>query len=327
MRNKGQNLIEICILFGTVVVVGIMGLMLLGGNIQSIFGNSTEKFKNYEFKNPDQVAMVTPDDDPIDYEGSFNLADPVITANPDTHTVDIDLGDIKISGIPASTSQYISTSGSSGYTDQVADNLDAMVAYLEQLSEAEPDNTDLASMVAIAKEMADKGHIIADSEEWVELAAQRLTSPGALTISDDNLLCQNGNLMSVTPCSDDNDRTITDQDFFFNNNPYDSYTNDMFDMTNGLNNWVEQFSELDSSFASLASTQSEDVQIISNIITTLSGSIHGISQNVKGQIASTEVSDQESLNSNVASITTDVQSSLISLISSKIKEIKERKKE
>ena len=81
MKNKGQNLVEICIIFGCIIVVSILALTLLGHNVFSMFDNSANKY--LKFKAFPEQSVIASSSNP----GSEPLTpDPIVPGVPSTTT-------------------------------------------------------------------------------------------------------------------------------------------------------------------------------------------------------------------------------------------------
>ena len=304
-NGRGQEAIEF-VLITTLVFFGALFVVLVfGSKISNFFtyGSSVAQTANNSVVVLDANSnqKFNPDYDTyVDYATTDpNAVKAVEGSTPGT--VDIIIGDLKVSAVPDSTEAYIQTSGSSGYTENLTQSIESMVAYLQTLSEADPSNTELASMVNAAKKMANTGHLIADSEEWAEYAAKRLSSKEGIYIPDDNLLCEN-----QTSYEEGCDRHIDSQDFFYNDDT-------MEEIPTAISEFIKDLNNSKNTLNSLSETQSDQVKQVVDIINVLATEIDDISLKVKGQLKSTDVVDLDSLNSNIASQKTDLKSELIKM--------------
>jgi Flp pilus assembly pilin Flp len=167
----GQNIVELVIILGLVAVVGITALMLLGGNVKSIFTGASEKtaeYKPFEWKakpaSTNTSTVLNVYDDAIAAEpGELGGTpeNPVKQCNDDSCS--IDFGTISLSGIPKDFNKVIEASGASGETSVISSLLDQIAV---QLAEKNTPET-LAQSEAI-KKLAVTGHNIAYVEQIAE---------------------------------------------------------------------------------------------------------------------------------------------------------------
>lgn len=161
-RIKGQNLVEFAIIFGIIVIIGVIALTLLGKQVNQLFVNSTDKAKKFEPFN----FSVNNDSN----TGNLKAGDlkgtpdnPVRKCNNDVCT--IDFGELILTGVPANYNDYIKSNGTSGTTDHFAQLLEEISQQLEDEGKTKE--------AKIVKDLANMGHFMADYQQLVETKASK----------------------------------------------------------------------------------------------------------------------------------------------------------
>jgi Flp pilus assembly pilin Flp len=140
MKEKGQNLVEFGVIFALVVIAGILSLTLLGDNVRSMFGLSTEEYKNFKpfgdvASSPSDPGSL-PGETPGGEDPYVIPTDPVIpgsgeiTQNPDG-SVNLTIGgqDIMLSSSQIDKLNTVfDTTGSNGMTDTVIAAIEKLIA-------------------------------------------------------------------------------------------------------------------------------------------------------------------------------------------------------
>lgn len=121
MQNRGQNLIEFLVIIAVVVVGGILVLTLLGGNINTMFGKTTEHVNNFDpFNSKGNVTTVTGSSTvngvPVEV---MNDGSAVIEYNGQTVTITSD--------VLNNLNTVFETSGADGITTEVMKAIQQMI--------------------------------------------------------------------------------------------------------------------------------------------------------------------------------------------------------
>ena len=129
MKNKGQNLTEISIILGLVVLVGIISLTFLGDSVSDLLSNSVHKSKNYK---PFDWGSTTSSSS----SSTSTTSTTASPSNPIKNCIDnscsIDFGSVQLTGLPEDFNYFIETSGASGGTDMLSDLLSQIAQQMEE---------------------------------------------------------------------------------------------------------------------------------------------------------------------------------------------------
>jgi hypothetical protein len=307
VKNAGQEAVEFILITVLVFFAGLMGYFLLGEKLADYFMTDAASAQVANSKlntiNPATTPKYSPDYQTYVEGYEANPYD-IPTITTESGITNVSYGDISIN-IPADTQTSIITTGVSGTTDEITTALIQAVKKLEAMAAADPDNMELQSLKDMGFELADKGHLIADAEEWIELAAKSKTTNAELYKPADNMIEEGGAYHDMYSKYSNN--RITDDYYLQNNQTW---------LIGTLTTNTTEFSNLHTDLQTLASNQSDDVKNITDLIHVLSGEIIEISDNVK-TTAKGSVSDLDYLNKQVASKTTDLKSAIIAAAAKK----------
>jgi Flp pilus assembly pilin Flp len=317
--NKGNSIAQYGIIIALVALVLVPGFYLLGDNIFNYFatfndymkkGNTTSLTASADSQtsvnNQNPASLLPEEADNNSYssaagEGNNSVQEVSCVDN----ICSFDYGDYSITNIPEDLPALIQTTGASGATDTLNDQLSLLAKVIEEKASENPDDKALSDLSRLAQTLADQGYLIADSEEWVEYGAMRVDSEEPLRVPEDNRLCdsilrgfyESGSGLCL-------DQRVTKTDFLINNK--ESLTKSISSLTDDFNRTKSQLSEL-------SQGQDESIIQIVSTIDILAGSIIEISDNVFNTLSTIEPGNVniESIKNNVASQTTDVKSKLI----------------
>lgn len=300
--SRGQEATEFVLIAVLVFFASLITVMIFGKQLVGFFTEKSSAVKVAQ-GNPSNNLINKNYNNEYTYMGA--IQQPIQTIVNSDGTENLIVNGISINNIPSSTSQAIKTTGSSGVTDNLVKSLESLIARLDTLSSSDPNISVLANK---ARELANEGYLVADSEEWFEAAAQRLTSNSTITMPPDNRICEfgeitNGSVSSVPGC----DNQVASQNFIYSTTG-NANINNM--LTTHLQNFQDLSQQLQSQSASLSSQEAKDIM---NIINILSGQIQSIAVNVKSSvdINNQSITGLDDLNNNVASKTTDIKSQII----------------
>lgn len=126
MKNRGQNIVELSIILGVVILGSVLALTLLGGNITTMFSKSNDSLKNY---NPFQSSPVAETNGVLssnptaingtnvninsDGSANFNVGGQNVAMNSDVMN--------KLNGV-------FETTGAGGLTAEVMDAIKTLIA-------------------------------------------------------------------------------------------------------------------------------------------------------------------------------------------------------
>jgi hypothetical protein len=143
-KYYGQNLVEIAIILGLVVIVSIMALTLLGKNTFSIFQKSEKAVANYNPfgvtptpANPVDPATPTPNE-PVD-----SIIEDSITLNPDGSTsFAVEGQNFQLSPtVMANLNEVFETAGSAGVNEEILAAIQKLI--IAHQAEYAPDDVDI----------------------------------------------------------------------------------------------------------------------------------------------------------------------------------------
>lgn len=299
-RNNGQEAVEFVLMTVLVFFGALLTVLLLGNKISSFFTADSSVVQSSKstvsaIAGNSQSHFIPDYQTQIADTGSSEM----VQTNPDG-TVNITIGDIVVRNVPESIQATIQTTGASGATDNITDSMKDLVAYLQNLSNADPTNTELKNMADIALKMSDTGYIVSDAQEWFECAAQRLTSDVPIDLPADNRLCEDGTFRQTPNVCD---TQVTFQNFLFEPTLVPA----------NLDKWTTELINLNNQLQTIAQNQNQSVQNAANIINILGTQIKEISNNVKVTAVPANVKNFDDLKMGVASRTTNHKSRLIQL--------------
>lgn len=313
--NKAQEAMEFILITVLIFFTALFSMIVFGEKIAAFFKSDSSVAKsamadpavlssaNGSNFLPDYSLLDDSNSNKALYDQYQESLSQVSVSTPSAGTVTITIGDIKVENIPEDLSGYIQTSGSSGGTDQIASAMNFLVADLQTIQAANPDDAQLQAIIDKAKLLADSGYLLSDAEEWFEVGAKRLESKGQLELPKDNRLCQDGTLR--TDKSYNCDYYVSEEKFLF------TY---YYTLKDNLDNRVKELNKLNDTLQSL-SDQYNNPQVakIIDIIGVLTTQMDEIAQNVKNSVNVSEqdIKNYQDLLDKVASKTTDLKTSLI----------------
>jgi hypothetical protein len=325
----GQEAIEFVLISALVFFAAIFSFILLGDKLGSFFHNDSAVSKVASTK-----ASTINANSSLKYQPTFstyadnNPSDPYgLSEIIASQSAEADTGGLTdmvsaqslesiIQALPDDIQQTIKTTGVSQATSEVSDKLAMIASNINIMAAEYPDDPELQKLSDVAYKIADTGHLIADCEEWFELAAERLHSDKSLHVSEDNRICEHGNYKGDGSC----DTSVSDKYFLFKNSARNS-------ITKNLNRETDKIVAFNKELQAMASNLSNPeyqalIKQSTDTINTLSAQIKDISDNVKKQ--SDEMYDEykkykelreqnylEALKSGIASKTTDYKSTII----------------
>lgn len=145
MNKKGQNLVEIVIMFSIIVTGAIVALTLLGNNVGDLYNLAVNKVANFkpfgEPAQPAKAAIATETSGGVmelPQGGSLGGTSDAPVKQCNAGMCSIDFGDFVLTGIPENLGTFVETSGGAGGVDQLA-NLLTQIA--EQQEVSDPDGS------------------------------------------------------------------------------------------------------------------------------------------------------------------------------------------
>lgn len=160
-KINGQNLVEFVIIVAVIVLVGVVGLTLLGFNVNDLFKLSSKQYSKFEPFGNNNTAPPTTDTKTNPPVSNY-------TKVCNNGACKIDFGPFILDGIPENLPNYLQANGSAGSTEKLLSLLDQMISQ----SEGKTDPTKLQMI----KDLSNMGHLMADYEKFVEGVAKSCTS-------------------------------------------------------------------------------------------------------------------------------------------------------
>jgi hypothetical protein len=302
--NRGQEAIEFVLIGTLILFVAIFSFMIFGEKLANFFQHDSAAVKIAGVKAPvynsDKKNQYTPD---YETKAKDTYKNPYVTETPVSNEGTMQISDANIiealdATLPDDMQHSIQTTGSAGTSDQISTAMDYMSAYLESIAAENPDDTTLKNIADISKNVAQTGHYVADTQEWIELAAQRLDSKKPIKIPENNMICESGYLRTEKRGCDD---VISSKHFISGN--YSTLKRNLDKWTKTLNDYNEQLLKL--------SSTKPETQEVTQSINKLVKEIDEISNNLATVAKKAKIKSLQELKEQAASKATDLKSEMI----------------